>query len=123
MIRLNSVKIPNNGYEKQPDNDNEKIQFLKRKLSKKAAKQLKINLSDIDEVIIRKHSIDARKKNDIMDVFVVDVKVNGKTLNEEKIIKKSGCKQAVVVFEKNYSFPKNRKEDEILNKLGITREG
>lgn len=119
MIRLNSVKIPNNGYEKQPDNDNEKIQFLKRKLSKKAAKQLKINLSDIDEVIIRKHSIDARKKNDIMDVFVVDVKVNGKTLNEEKIIKKSGCKQAVVVFEKNYSFPKNRKEDEILKRQTI----
>ncbi|MCR5344307.1 MAG: 5-formyltetrahydrofolate cyclo-ligase [Butyrivibrio sp.] len=116
MIRLNSVKIVNSGHEKLPEKEPDRIDVIKRKLSKKASKLLKIGLSDIDNVIIRKHSIDARKKPEIMDVYVIDVSVNIKGLSEEKIIKKSGCKSAAVVSEKIYRFPCNRKEDEALKR-------
>ncbi|WP_408071087.1 5-formyltetrahydrofolate cyclo-ligase [Butyrivibrio sp. JL13D10] len=112
MIRLNSIKLINGGYEKYPDNEFEKKEYIKKKLAKKASKLLKISLSDIDKVIIRKHSIDARKKSEIMDVFVIDVKISEKSVSEEKILRKSGCKQASIVSEKKYHFPYNRKEDE-----------
>lgn len=116
MIRLNSVKLINNGYEKLPDKELERISYLKKKLAKKASKILKINASDIDNVIIRKHSIDARKKSEIMDVYVIDVVINSKNVSEEKIIKKSGCKNASISKEKLYKFPVNRNEDELLKR-------
>ncbi|WP_081674155.1 5-formyltetrahydrofolate cyclo-ligase [Butyrivibrio sp. VCD2006] len=114
MIRLNSIKIINNGFVDELCGDN-RINVLKAKLKNKAAKLLRINPSQISEVIIRKHSIDARKKPEIFDVFVVDILLE-KRISEEAVIKKSGCKTAALVSEKKYRFPNNRKEDEELKR-------
>ena len=58
-----------------------------------AAKLLRIPNSTVRQVKIVKKSIDARKKPDIRVIYTIDVKVNG---NEEKILKKSGCKKAAI---------------------------
>ena len=110
MIRLNSIKLVNNGFEADLKGDKRKA-AIKNKLLNKAAKLLKVNPSQIAEIKISKHSIDARKKSEIYDVYVVDVVVDSKA-SEEAILKKSGCKNAAIVKEKKYIFPNNRKEDE-----------
>ena len=122
MIRISSIKFANSGMEKLPEDDKERLQLLKRNLIRKSAKLLKINESDIDEIFIRKHSIDARKKPEIYDLYSVDVVLAGKSPNEEKIIKKSGCKNAQVVKNKKYIFPANRKEDEDKKRNGDSKE-
>ncbi len=58
-----------------------------------AAKLLRVPNSTVRQVKVVKKSIDARKKPDIRVIYTVDVKVNG---NEEKILKKSGCKKASI---------------------------
>ncbi|WP_081842986.1 5-formyltetrahydrofolate cyclo-ligase [Butyrivibrio sp. WCE2006] len=116
MIRISSVKLVNSGTERLPQNREEQYDQLKRKLTKKVSKLLKVDISDISKLIIRKHSIDARKKTEIMDVYVVDVCINKKGFTEEKVLKKSGCKSAAIVSEKKYVFPNNRKEDNELKR-------
>nr|WP_022760043.1 5-formyltetrahydrofolate cyclo-ligase [Butyrivibrio sp. AD3002] len=111
MIRLNSVKIRNNGFEAYLKGS-EPFDAIKNNLKNKAAKLLKINPSNISEIIIRKHSIDARKKAEIYDVYVVDLRLSSKAPSEDEVIKKSRCKTAAVVSSKKYKFPVNRKEDE-----------
>lgn len=59
--------------------------------------------SDITELEIVKRSIDARKKPDIKVIYTVDVKVNG---DENKIIKRSGCKKASIAPIYEYEIPK-----------------
>ncbi len=117
MIRVNSIKFQNSGFERLPDNRIERTHKLKENLKKKAAKLLKINVTDIGEVIIRKHSIDARKKPEIFDLYSVDITLATKGMSEEKIVKKSGCKNAQIVSKKGYRFPVNRKEDQPLKRL------
>ena len=60
-------------------------------LSYEAARALRVSNSAIRQVKIVKRSIDARKKPDIRIIYTIDVKVEG---NEEKILRKSGCKKA-----------------------------
>ncbi|WP_081846644.1 5-formyltetrahydrofolate cyclo-ligase [Butyrivibrio sp. AE3004] len=116
MIRINSIKIINSGFEKMPEGKEEQRALINRKLVKKASKLLKINASDIKELIIKKHSIDARKKSEIMDIYVVDISLSNPGISEENIIKKSGCKSAITVKEKKYHFPNNREEDEVFKR-------
>ncbi len=111
MIRVNSIKFANSGLEKLPLDRFERTYKLKENLKKKAAKLLKITTSDIDKLYIRKHSIDARKKPEIFDLYSVDVVLSNKSISEEKVVKRSGCKNAQVVQKKEYRFPVNRKED------------
>ena len=72
-------------------------------LKQKAARQLKIQESDIASVQILKHSIDARKKPQIYQVYSLGVKLN--KLSEEAVVKK--CKNANVLFSQQveYHFP------------------
>ncbi len=58
-----------------------------------AAKLLRVSNSAVRQVKIVKRSIDARKKPDVKVIYTIDVKVEG---NEEKILKKSGCKKASI---------------------------
>lgn len=62
-------------------------------LSYEAAKMLRVSNSVVRQVKIVKKSIDARKKPDVRINYTIDVKVDG---NEEKILKKSGCKKASI---------------------------
>ena len=73
-------------------------------LKQKVARQLKIKESDITSVQILKHSIDARKKPQIYQVYSLGVKLN--KLSEEAVVKK--CKNANVLFSQQveYHFPR-----------------
>ncbi len=62
-------------------------------LTFEAAKLLRVSNSVVRQVKIVKKSIDARKKPDVRVSYTIDVKVDG---NEEKILKKSGCKKASI---------------------------
>jgi len=71
MIRINEVKL----------SIDEDISLLKSKV----AKQLRINPQDIVDYSIYKESIDARKKNEIYFVYVIDVNVK----NEVQVLSKN----------------------------------
>lgn len=62
-------------------------------LTFEAAKLLRVSNSVVRGVKIVKRSIDARKKPDVRINYTIDVKVDG---NEERILKRSGCKKAMI---------------------------
>ncbi len=95
MIRIGQIKFEIN---ENTTYDEEKV---KKILTLKAAKKLKISASEITELEISKHSIDARKKPVLFDVYVADVKVSG---NEEKIVKRAKDKNITVFTKKEYDF-------------------
>ena len=95
MIRIGQIKFEiteNTTY------DEEKVKKL---LAIKVAKKLKISASEITGIEISKHSIDARKKPLLFDVYVADVEVRG---NEEKIVKRAKDKNITVFAKKEYDF-------------------
>jgi uncharacterized FAD-dependent dehydrogenase len=95
MIRIGQIKFEiteNTTY------DEEKVKKL---LAIKAAKKLKISASEITGIEISKHSIDARKKPLLFDVYVADVTVKG---DEEKIVKRAKDKNIAVFARKEYDF-------------------
>ncbi len=95
MIRIGQIKFEiteNTTY------DEEKVKKL---LAIKAAKKLKISASEITGIEISKHSIDARKKPLLFDVYVADVTVKG---DEEKIVKRAKDKNIAVFAKKEYDF-------------------
>ena len=95
MIRIGQIKFEiteNTTY------DEEKVKKL---LAIKAAKKLKISASEITGIEISKHSIDARKKPLLFDVYVADVTVKG---DEEKIVKRAKDKNIAAFAKKEYDF-------------------
>ena len=69
-------------------------------LAFEAAKLLRISASKIRKLTIFRRSIDARKKPDVRIIYTVDVEIAG---NEEKILRASGCKRAVIAKLEYYS--------------------
>ena len=96
MIRINQIKIHNDL------NTSKTKEELFDMLYQKASKLLRINRSDIESLEIIRHSIDARKKPDIFDVYMVDISVT--TGSEEKIVKKCKDKNISVVSVAKYNF-------------------
>lgn len=78
-------------------------------LKKKAAKILHINSSDIMRVLIRKHSLDARKKPQIWQVYTLGVVLTTDSL-EEKTVKKCKNNNVTFVSDKEYAFPEYGRE-------------
>jgi len=89
MIRIREISMP-------PEHNASQLAY-------EAAKLLRISASGVKQLRIVRRSIDARKKPDVRIVYTVDVKVDG---NEEKILKRSGCKKAVIAPVKRYTPPK-----------------
>lgn len=89
MIRINQVKV--------------KINHNSEQLKKKAAEMLHIPSGDILDVIIRRQSIDARKKPEIFYSYTLDLRVK----DEAGVLKKAQNRegQIVRVEEKKYTFP------------------
>ena len=84
MIRVRNIKIP-------IELDNE--EYLKKKLAKK----LNTNISNINNMIIHKRSLDARIKNNILYVYEIDIEIN----NEEKYL----CLEDIIKTpNENYNF-------------------
>ena len=76
-------------------------------LSYEAAQMLKISPAKVRKVQIVRRSVDARKKPDVRIVYTIDVAVEG---NEEKIVRKSGCKRAAIAPKSFYRLPKASSE-------------
>ena len=93
MIRIREISLP-------PEHVTEQLAY-------EAARLLKIPNSKVRQLKLVRRSIDARKKPDVRIVYTVDVKVEG---NEEKILKKSGCKRAAIAPKLAYKPPRNAPE-------------
>ena len=89
MIRIRDIALP-------PEHNVNQLQF-------EAAQLLKISPSKIRGLKLVKRSIDARKKPDIKVIYTIDVMVDG---NEEKLVRKSGCKRASIAPISYYKVPK-----------------
>ena len=89
MIRIRDIALP-------PEHNVNQLQF-------EAAQLLKVPNSKVRGLKLVKRSVDARKKPDVKIIYTVDVAIDG---NEEKIIRKSGCKRASVAPISYYKVPK-----------------
>ncbi len=104
MIRINQIKIRND--KKRIMNSGE----LHSLLMAQAAKLLRVDKKQITNLEIIRHSIDARKKPDIFDIYMIDVSAAG---DENKILKRisdkniSACNKAVYKFPYKYSEKEN----------------
>lgn len=87
MIRINQLKLS--------------IHHKPEDLVKKAAKQLRIQPDQIRSLHIVKQSVDARKKEDILFIYAVDVE----TEREEELVKKAKNVNITMGEEKLYQFP------------------
>ena len=88
MIRINQLKLP--------------VDHGKQDLEKKAAKLLKIPQDKIKKLTIRRQSIDARKKGELLYIYAVDVQIEG---NETSAVKRAKSPNILTVKEKEYQFP------------------
>ncbi len=73
-------------------------------LRKKAAKTLGVNMTDVSDIMILKHSIDARKKPQLFQVYTLGVTLIDKRL-EEKTVKHCHNNNIALYTQKKYQFP------------------
>lgn len=117
MIRVSNIKIENSGNMGSQMMETSHIKML---LKGRIAKLLKVNENVISDPEIVRHSIDARKKPQIFDIYVADVMVlKGK---ESDVLKKSRCKNAESVKRVHYAFPESGSET-IINRPVIIGSG
>ncbi len=88
MLRINQCKV--------------KINYTENDIKKKAATILRIRPEEICKIMIRKESLDARKKPELFYSLVLDVSVSG---DEKKILSKCKSRDVSVTAEKPYQFP------------------
>lgn len=92
MIRITDLKLPVNGTEEQ--------------LKKRAARALGIPAEGVLNTKIFRRSLDARKKDQMHYVLVVDVEV----ANEKKVLSKATGKNISVTPDLSYTFPQGKAE-------------
>lgn len=80
----------------------------KETLTKKAAKLLGVKTEDISSLQILKHSIDARKKPQLFQVYTVGITLKNYKL-EEKTVKRCNNKQITIQSQQPYTFPPSGK--------------
>ncbi len=113
MIRINQIKIRHD-LEKGISNDQ-----LRDVLIKHAAKILHVDKSQIKDIEIIRHSIDARKKPEIFDIYLIDVSVSG--ADEKKVVNK--CKNKDVAFKEKEDYAFDKQVLGILNKSNGNENG
>lgn len=91
MIRIRDISLP-------PQQDMAQLVYA-------AARQLRIDHTQIKQLDIKKRSVDARKKNDVRLIYTVDVLVKGR---EDKILKMAHNPKAAIAQEKLYTPPKGK---------------
>lgn len=92
MIRITQLKLS--------------ITHKKEEIPDRAARLLKISREQIRSWNIAKQSIDARKKEQILFIYTVDVTVD----KEEQVLKRARCAQASQVRQTPYVFPMEGRE-------------
>ncbi len=115
MIRINQIKIYNDL------NTIRSKEELFDVLSQKASKILKISKNDINSLEIIRHSIDARKKPEIYDIYMIDVSL--KAGAEEKTVKRCKDRNVSVVSNAPYDFENSVRSSfsKVTDKLDINR--
>lgn len=89
MIRVNQIKL---GINEDP-----------HKLRSKIAKLLKLNNNEWKYTIV-KRSLDARKKDNLMYIYSVDISIEG--IDENAFVKKLNNKDIMLTNAEQYNFPK-----------------
>ena len=102
MIRISNIKVRNEGDPSSYENGVMRPPALRKSLMPICAKALKIKEKDIARLEVFRHSVDARKKPDIFDVYTIDVTLN---VDEKKAIQKSRNKNAQIFEPVVYDFP------------------
>ncbi len=97
MIRINQIKIKNDGIKKYTKNE------ILSLLKKQALKHLRISEDKLSNIEIIRHSIDARKKPDIFDIYMIDVSLKG--ISDDKVVKKLKDNNVSLVDPIKYKFP------------------
>ena len=87
MIRINQLKLP--------------VTHKKEDIPAKLAKTLKIPQNRIRSWKVVKQSIDARKKDQILFIYTIDVEIE----NQQQLIKKLKNPQITLTKEDSYRFP------------------
>ena len=98
MIRIQQLNLEIPSFHTEEEYD----EYQKAQLEKKIIKLLKINNKDVISWNIVRRSLDARKKPTLYYSYIVDVRVK----NEAEVLRKSRLKNAYVIAEKEYEFPK-----------------
>ena len=106
MIRVNQIKI------KHDMNKIMSSEELHDVLIGHVAKLLRVDKENIGEIEIIRRSIDARKKPDIFDIYLVDVALKG--ANEKKVVNKCKSKDVTVKEKEDYNF--NRQVKDIISR-------
>ena len=88
MIRIQNIPLPVGGD----------LELLRRR----AAKALGVRPGALEDLILVRQSIDARKKQDVHYVYTVDVSLNS---GEEQAVERAGKKNISLVTPKPYVFP------------------
>ncbi len=99
MIRVNQIKIPIDVDNADWYSDSEKTCGV---LLRKVARTLRLDEKQIESLEIVKHSIDARKKPELYDIYAVDVRVKGQS--EENLVKRCKDRNVSVVKNEVYDF-------------------
>ncbi|RKM57283.1 FAD-binding protein [Butyrivibrio sp. X503] len=101
MIRINQIKIYNDLNTVRTKEE------LFDMLYQKASKLLRIDRSEIKSLEIIRHSIDARKKPEIYDVYMIDISL--RSGSEESKVKRCKDKNVSIVSPAKYDFDKMKK--------------
>lgn len=88
MIRINQLKLP--------------VGHGEEEIKKKAAKLLRQPKERIKSLVIRRQSIDARKKGELLYIYAVDVELSG---SEEEAVRRAKNVNISVSKERDYHFP------------------
>ena len=88
MIRIQNIPLPIGGD----------LELLRRR----AAKALGVRPGALEDLILVRQSIDARKKQDVHYVYTVDVSLRS---GEEQAVERAGKKNIALVTPKPYVFP------------------
>lgn len=89
MIRISQLKLP--------------ISHSEQDLYEKTARLLRVPRASLGKVTVVKRSIDARKKDQILFIYQVDVELGRG--NEAQIVKKANSPQIMTAPEERYHFP------------------
>lgn len=87
MIRIHQIKLP--------------MEHSEEDLRDKVCSMLHITPSELQELNVRRKSIDARRRTELAFVYTVDVRVS----QESRLLKKNRSPQIALAQEVNYRFP------------------
>lgn len=91
MIRINQLKLP--------------VGHGEEEIKKKAAKLLRQPKERIKSLVIRRQSIDARKKGELLYIYAVDVELSG---SEEEAVRRAKNVNISISKERGYRFPETK---------------